>query len=223
MRLSKRYRRQASTWGIPALYAAIAMVAGLTFPRIESRIFPDLVSAMSVPAAMAKLRNRIELGGQRTFEQGPKYAIRLLVDIAIKASSPAINDPTTAVQALDQIEDLLIRLGQRHLEIGAFRDGDGKLRLVVPFPTWDDLLRLASDEICFCGANSVQVMRRMNALVSDLIQVVPEERHPALSYWRGRLKVMIARSFADIEERLEGSKEDRQGLGVPRQHFPGNS
>jgi uncharacterized membrane protein len=68
-----------------------------------------------------KLRNGIELGIQRTFEQNPKYAIRLLVDIAIRALSPAINDPTTAVQALDQIEDLLLRLGQRYLEIGRYR------------------------------------------------------------------------------------------------------
>ena len=113
-----------------------------------------------------KLRNGIELGKERTFEQDPKYAIRLLVDIAIRALSPAINDPTTAVQALDQIEDLLLRLGQRHLEIGDFRDRDGKLRLVVSFPTWDDLLRLAFDEICFYGATSVQVMRRMNALIT---------------------------------------------------------
>jgi uncharacterized membrane protein len=72
----------------------------------------------------AHLRSAIDLGGERTFEQDPKYAIRLLVDIAIKALSPAINDPTTAVQALDQIEDLLLRLGRRRLEIGAFRDSD---------------------------------------------------------------------------------------------------
>ena len=119
------------------------------------------------------MREGIEFGEERTFEQDPKYAIRLLVDIAIKALSPAINDPTTAVQALDQIEDLLLRLGQRHLEIGKYYDGDGELRLVVPFPTWDDLVRLAFDEICFYGATSVQVMRRMNALIADLTRAVP--------------------------------------------------
>ena len=168
------------------------------------------------PIPEKKLRNGIKLGSQRTFEQDPKYAIRLLVDIAIKALSPAINDPTTAVQALDQIEDLLLRLGQRYLEIGRYRDSDGKLRLVVPFPTWDDLLRLAFDEICFYGATSVQVMRRMNALVSDLGRAVPKERRPALEFWDARLKAIIARSFADSEERLEASKQDRQGLGAPR-------
>jgi uncharacterized membrane protein len=168
------------------------------------------------PIDERELRNGIEFGGERTFEQDPKYAIRLLVDIAIKALSYAINDPTTAVQALDQIEDLLLRLGQRYLEIGAFRDRDGRLRLVVPFPAWEDIVRLAFDEILSYGANSVQVMRRMNALVSDLIPAVPEERRPALRYWKERLKATIARSFADDEERLDALKEDRQGLGVPR-------
>ena len=172
------------------------------------------------PISEEKLRRGIEMGSERTFEQDPKYAIRLLVDIAIKALSPAINDPTTAVQALDQIEDLLLRLGQRYLEIGRHWDDDGKLRLVVPFPTWDDILRLAFDEICFYGATSVQVMRRMNALVADLSRAVPKERRPALESLDVRLKAIIARSFVDSDERLEASKQDRQGLGTPRQHSP---
>jgi uncharacterized membrane protein len=165
----------------------------------------------------SKLREAIDLGDERTFEQDPKYAIRLLVDIAIRALSPAVNDPTTAVQALDQIGDLLLRLGERRLEIGEFRDGGGRIRLVIPFPAWEDFVRLALDEILFCGANSIQVMRRMNALVSDLILVVPEERRAVLKYWQGRLKASIARSFADEQDKLDASVADRQGLGMPLQ------
>ena len=84
----------------------------------------------------------------------PKYAIQLVVDIAIKALSPAVNDPTTAVQALDQIEALLLRLGRRRLDIGAFCDRGGNLRLFLPFPAWEDFLRLAFEEIRAYGANS---------------------------------------------------------------------
>ncbi len=175
------------------------------------------------PIDERKLQFAIEVGEERTFEQDPKYAIRLLVDIAIKALSPAINDPTTAVQALDQIEDLLLRLGQRHLEMGTYSDSEGKLRLVAPFPTWEDLLRLSFDEICAYGATSVQVMRRMNALVADLAKAVPEQRRAALKHWGARLKERVARSFPDSEERRDASKEDRQGLGVPRDHSPSNS
>lgn len=163
-----------------------------------------------------ELRDALELGEERTFEQDPKYAIRLLVDIAIKALSPAINDPTTAVQALDQIGDLLLRLGSRRLEVGSFRDDSGRVRLVIPFPSWDDFLHLAFEEILSCGAKSVQVMRRMKALVADLLTVLPVERHAGLKYWQQRLQASISRSFEDAEEKLSASMEDRQGLGVTR-------
>ena len=194
----------------------IEMVVAVGDTVVELTPVLDVFGARG-PVDERKLREGIEFGEERTFEQDPKYVIRLLVDIAIKALSPAINDPTTAVQALDQIEDLLLRLGQRHLEIGKYCDSDGELRLVVPFPSWDDLVRLAFDEICFYGATSVQVMRRMNALVADLTRAVPEQRRATLRYWDARLKTTIARSFADGEERLDASKEDRQGFGVPRQ------
>jgi uncharacterized membrane protein len=170
----------------------------------------------SGPISEEGLRRAIALGDERTFEQDPKYAIRLLVDIAIKALSPAINDPTTAVQALDQIEDLLIRLGRRRLEIGSYHDAKGNLRLLITFPTWEDFLQLAFDEIRFYGANSVQVMRRMKALLSELIAILPEERHSAVRHWQARLQTSVQRSFADEQDKLEASEEDRQGLGSSR-------
>ena len=168
------------------------------------------------PVDIARLRQAFRLGDERTFEQDAKYAIRLLVDIAIKALSPAINDPSTAVQALDEIEDLLIRLGRRRLELGTYHDGSGVVRVIIPFPTWDDFLGLALDEIRQYGASSVQVMRRMNALLVALISALPDERVPALQEWQRRLDASIARSFDAREERLEAAVADRQGLGAPR-------
>ena len=162
------------------------------------------------------LRPAITFGSERTFEQDPKYAVRLLVDIAIKALSPAVNDPTTAVQALDQIEDLLIRLGRRRLEIGAFRDSKNNLRLLMRFPAWEDFLRLAFDEIQSYGATSVQVMRRMKALMNQLISLLPEERRPALRNWQERLQSRIERTYSDTQEKLDASEEDSQGLGSSR-------
>ena len=180
------------------------------------------VFGAGTPLPEDSLRPAITLGAERTFEQDPKYAIRLLVDIAIKALSPAINDPTTAVQALDQIEDLLIRLGRRRLEIGAFHDAAGNLRLSISFPTWDDFLSLALDEIRFYGSTSVQVMRRMKALVSELISILPEERQPALRDWQKKLQLTVERSFADQPDKLDASAEDRQGLGSTRRKLESN-
>jgi uncharacterized membrane protein len=183
-----------------------------------------LLMVLGAPQAIdeRKLRNRILLGEQRTFEQDPKYAIRILVDIAIRALSPAINDPTTAVQALDQVEDLLLRLGRcASLEVGIVRSRDGEVRLVIPCPAWEDFLCLAFDEIMFYGAGSIQVMRRMNALIADLISLLPEKRNTALTGWKTRLQATIERSFADADAKSDASLEDRQGLGIPRRSASG--
>ncbi len=166
--------------------------------------------------AQEDLLGPVVLGDERTFEQDPKYALRLLVDIAIRALSPAINDPTTSVQALDQVEDLLIRLGNRRLEIGAFHDNEGKLRVIIPFPSWEDFLLIAFEEIRFYGSTSVQVMRRMKAVVSEMIAVLPEERHAALKHWQDRLRTTIDSSFTDAQDVFVASMEDHQGLGIPR-------
>jgi uncharacterized membrane protein len=164
-----------------------------------------------------RLRRLVRLGSERTFEQDPKYAIRILVDVAIKALSPAINDPTTAVQALDQVEDLLLRLARVDLSAGRVRDGRGSLRLVFPVPKWEDFLVLAFDEIRYCGANSIQVMRRMRALLQDLSEQVPPERRAALQSYLERVDNGIRRSFEDADDRKDAFEEDRQGLGLSRE------
>jgi len=174
------------------------------------------------PLAEEALRGTIELGTKRTFEQDPKYAIRLLVDIAIKALSPAVNDPTTAVQALDQIQDLLLRLGRRRLEIGACYDVAGKLRLLIPYPSWEDFLRVAFDEIRFYGASSIQVMRRMLSLINELQDFLPEERRAPLHYWQERLQATIERTFSDQQDKMDASAADRQGLGTSHRKAQSN-
>jgi uncharacterized membrane protein len=163
------------------------------------------------------LRRAVVLKGERTFAQDPKYPLRLLVDIAIKALSPAINDPTTAVQAIDQIEDLLRRLGRRDLDAGYARDADGKLRLVYPMPTWEDYLTLAFDEIRQYGAGSVQVMRRLRSTLVDFAgSQASAERAEAVRRYLTQLDLVIERSPLDAEDRVKARQEDRQGLGLTR-------
>jgi uncharacterized membrane protein len=159
----------------------------------------------------------IEIKRERTFEQDPKYPIRLLVDIAIKALSPAINDPTTAVQTIDQIEDLLQRLGGSRLAIGDIRDAEGVLRLVMPMPSWEDYLTLSFAEIRLYGVTSVQVMRRMrSALISLIHSPLPPARIEKLRNALSHLDSVIAASPLDLEDRTMASQEDRQGIGMSR-------
>jgi uncharacterized membrane protein len=176
------------------------------------------VSEATCPLAESKLLAAIHLVPQRTFEQDPKYPIRLLVDIAIKALSPAINDPTTAVQAIDEIEDLLRRLGRCELDTGFVRDVEGVLRLIFPMPTWEDYLRLAFDEIRQYGGGSVQVMRRLRAALAGVAEVVAmrAERAASIERYIRQLDLIVDRSPLDAEDRVVASQEDRQGLGLSR-------
>ncbi|MDS4021647.1 MAG: DUF2254 domain-containing protein [Candidatus Competibacter sp.] len=169
------------------------------------------------PLAETPLRRAIRLARERTFEQDPKYPLRLLVDIAIKALSPAINDPTTAVQALDQIEDLLHRLGRRALDAGCVADEQGNLRLVIPTPTWEDYVTLSFDEIRQFGVSSVQVMRRLRSALLGLMDSVTEaERKEVVQRYLHHLNLVVERSVLDAEDKVMALQEDRQGLGLSR-------
>src|SRR6516225_11776106 len=183
---------------------------------------------MSIHGAKAPLPEQqllatVLLKQQRTFEQDPKYALRLLVDIAIKALSPAINDPTTAVQAMDQIEDLMRRLGQRVLDVGYARDGNRIVRVTFPTPTWEDYLHLSFDEIRHFGSNSVQVVRRLRSALSGVGDAITSETRIATMHaYMKQLDLGIARSRLDAEDRIYAGHEDPQGLGLSRhgRHSP---
>jgi uncharacterized membrane protein len=165
---------------------------------------------------LTDLRGAIQLEHQRTFDQDPKYALRLLVDIAIKALSPAVNDPTTAVQALDEIEDLLRRIGTRSLEVGQVTDEGGVLRLIFPTPTWEDFLSLAFDEIRFYGATSLQVIRRLRTALYDLHRVVAHSRQKAVQHYIDHVDFTVKHSISDTEDQTTALRQDRQGLGLSR-------
>lgn len=158
----------------------------------------------------------MRLEQERTFAQDPKYALRLLVDIAIKALSPAINDPTTAVQTLDQIEDLVRRLGARRLEVGQVPDETGAVRVRFPTPTWEDFVSLAFDEIRFYGATSLQVMRRLRTALYDLVNVVGPERQQAIRHYLEHLDSTVKDAVHDSQDQQTALQQDRQGLGLSR-------
>ena len=132
--------------------------------------------------------------------------------------SPAINDPTTAVQAIDQIEDLLRRLGGRDLDAGYAHDADGDVRLIFPMPTWWDYLVLAFDEIRHYGAGSVQVVRRLrSALVGLADSLTDYTRIAAVERYLKQLDSTVDHSILNADDLETAHQEDRQGLGLSRQ------
>lgn len=163
------------------------------------------------------LRQSIALGAERTMEQDPAFAFRVLVDIASKALSPAINDPTTAVLAIDRIHHLLRHVGKRRLDDERVRDGGGRLRLMYRTPDWEDFVRLAATEIRHFGGSSIQVARRLRAMLEDLIRTLPQQRAAPLKQELRLLKKSAERFFQEPEDRALADVSDAQGVGGTRE------
>jgi uncharacterized membrane protein len=145
----------------------------------------------SLDAALVKA---VRTGAGRTFEQDPTMAFRVLVDIALRALSPAINDPTTAVQVLDCEEDLLRMLVGRDLDAGEITGPHGRTRVLLALPGWDDYVALAVDEIVEAGGANVRIRGRVERLLRELVALAPESRRPPL---QARLDELASRWPAD--------------------------
>jgi len=160
-----------------------------------------------------KLRAAVAFGPERTMEQDPMFAFRILVDIALKALSRAINDPTTAVLAIDQIQRLLRAVGKRQLRRDEIADDLGCVRVVFRTPNWEDFVHVACTEIRTCGADNVQIARRMRAMFDDLLASLALHRHAALDQERKRLDEMLQSLHKAPEDLALARIPDTQGLG----------
>lgn len=99
-----------------------------------------------------KLLGTVRLGAERSTEEDVGFGMRQLVDIAARALSPGVNDPTTAIQVIDQLHDLLRRLATRPLLPRQFLENRGQDAVHIPQPTFADYLDLAVGEIAIGGA-----------------------------------------------------------------------
>jgi uncharacterized membrane protein len=159
------------------------------------------------------LHTAVSLGTERTLEQDPTFAFRIIVDIGLKALSPAINDPTTAVLAIDQLHRLLRKVGNRHLRTDEISDGSGQLRVILRTPNWEDFVYLTFTELRRCGADSLQVVRRLRAMIENLTRTLPKHRHAALQEQLALLDREVERVYAFPEDLALARVPDSQGLG----------
>jgi uncharacterized membrane protein len=158
----------------------------------------------------------VTLGTERTPEDDVAFGFRQLVDVAERALSPGTNDPTIAVHAVNHMHDLLRTLVTRDLPNGVYADADGSARLIVPRPTWGEYVSLATDEVRHYGAESIQVTRRLRAMLEDLVEVAPDARQAPLRRQLALLDASIERHYPDDEERSIARQPDPQGHGSPR-------
>ena len=107
-------------------------------------------------------------------------------------------------------------VGRRHTRDEFVRDVDGKLRVVWHTLNWEDFVHLAIAEIRICGAESLQVARRIKAMIENLIMTLQPSRHPPLIAELEALEQAVERAYAMPKDRAMASVADSQGLGASR-------
>ncbi|MGW9299244.1 DUF2254 domain-containing protein [Streptomyces cyaneofuscatus] len=187
-------------------------------PRIGDFVVPGTPvlavhgGAAAVPPRRL-LRYTVSVGVERTLHQDLAFGLRQLVDIALRALSTSVNDPTTAVQCLDRIVQFLAAVVRLPLGTVHHRDRSGRVRLVQEGPAWEDLVDLAFEEVRWCVAGSPQVSRRLLAGLDDLLLLAPEERKQPLVRHRALLVQVVERTVPVAADREFALLPDRQGIG----------
>ncbi|CAM5424469.1 MULTISPECIES: DUF2254 domain-containing protein [Streptomyces] len=185
-------------------------------PRIGDFVVPGTpllaVHGGAAPPPGA-LRYTTSVGVERTYHQDLGFGLRQLCDIALRALSPAINDPTTAVQALDRTVQFLAALTRQPLDVALHRDRGGNVRLVQPVPGWTELVDLGFTEVRGCALGSPQVSRRMLAGLDDLVLLAPPDRREPLLRHRELLQQAVDGSAPNATDRAFALHPDRQGIG----------
>ncbi len=152
------------------------------------------------------------IGGERTFVQDPAFGFRQLVDVATRALSPAVNDPTTGVQAIDRLSDLLAITGNRLDPTGLRVDSTGTVRVKRKLRDFYGLLVLSLTEVIRYGADAPQVVRRLRGMLDELESTLPAQRRAAIARQRSLLEAAASTAlpapFAPV-----ASTADREGLG----------
>jgi uncharacterized membrane protein len=171
-----------------------------------------------------RVRGALIFSLEPTLDEDVAYGVRLLVDIAERslAESP-FQDPTTAVQAIDRLHDILRQLARRPFPDGRHLDDTGQVRLSVPTMTWEAYVHLAFDEIRLAGAGSPQVARRLKATLKDLRSIVPPERIGIIDYELDLLTTATEASLVDERDAEFALHDDREGVGAAAKSMDGTS
>jgi uncharacterized membrane protein len=182
------------------------------------RVHPRPRPAGDVAGPAVRLRadeitKLVLVGPERVHTEDASYGLRKLVDVAERSIAQPFDDPTTTLQALHRLHDLLRQLATRPLPPVEHRDDDGVIRLVERTLSWDGYVRLAFDEIRLAGAASPQVTRRLCAALEDLKSVAPSDRQAPLDRQLRLLTAAVHRAYEDEEDIAAALTPDAEGIG----------
>ena len=136
--------------------------------------------ASSTTAREAGLEDRVHVGPERTMAEDPEFGFRQLVDVALRALSPSLNDPSTASQVVNRLHELLLALQPRDIPSPVvLREGSAP-PVIVPAPDWDAYVHLATSEIGAACRTLPQVRRQVAEMIGSLLREATPEQQPAL-------------------------------------------
>ncbi len=182
--------------------------------RVGDYIYPGTLLATLASEAgeeiAEKTRDAFAMEASRTQHQDIRFSIIELVDIAAKALSPGVNDPTTAMSAIDRIGELLLELGLRARP--AVRKADDGATIITNLPDFDDIVRLAFDQVARYGADHVEVSLRILNVIGAIGPMLPPVRRESLRRLVSRLEpVLLERqNIATYRQEVSAAIADAQ-------------
>ena len=173
------------------------------------------------PDVIQDLCRAFDLGPSRTLQQDIEFGVLQIVDIALKAISPAVNDPSTAIGCIDQLSRIMIRFASKEPLEGLLYDPPGVFRVSVPWTTFDQLLTSAFEQIRLYAKADVAVSLRLLRALGDIATATPT---PSL---HGALHALGKRIVDGCSEKLGEEEliplrtrlaalEDLTGTAAPR-------
>ena len=131
-----------------------------------------------------ELRDLVSVGDERVVFQDPQFGLQQLVDIAVKALSPGVNDPTTARNALHRIVEILVAAGRARLTAAEHRDAEGRIRVWSPRPDFAELLRVSFEEVHHFGHEIPSVTRSIGEALDAIASAVGPDCQAAIDELR---------------------------------------
>lgn len=176
-------------------------------PQIGQHVVAGNALALVSPDAhdriVRAIRRAVRIKPEREIKTDALFGIRQLVDIAIKALAPSMNDPYTAVQAVDHLTVMMCAACQHELGPEVRALADGSRQVVVPRPGFQAYIDLVADEIRLAGCNRPSVAAALLRLLGELEKRCRDRERRSL------IERHVHRVAADVERRID-NPEDRQ-------------
>jgi uncharacterized membrane protein len=153
------------------------------------------------PEGSAEIRQAFDFGPSRTLQQDVEFGVLQIVDIALKAISPAVNDPSTAISCVDQLSRILIRFASREAPDSILYDPPGVFRVSIPWIGFERLLDSALDQIRMYSKTDIAVSLRLLRALGDISTTIDQETRRMLIERGRRIVAGCAENLGEEELR----------------------